>query len=297
VFLADSAPLRVAIFGNGHMGRLHAQKVLGLASAAASGSTRAGQQIELLLVDPAQGLEPELACIDAAIIASPTSTHAEVALPLLARRVPCLIEKPLAATLEEARALAAHPHVMVGHVERFNPAYGVLAGVDARFVQAERVGRFTGRGTDIDVVLDLMIHDLDLFLHLSGEEVAEVRANGVAVATGRIDLAQARVETASGRVGTFTASRLARQPARRLRVFGAGEYWSIDLRERRAARVGWAEGDLREERVVVPERDALTAEIAAFLAAVRGEAPYVVTGKDGLRALELAGRIQDAIRG
>ncbi len=288
--LADSAPLRVALFGHGHMGRLHAQKVLGMG---AGGS----REIVLFIVDPAQGLSAVPADIDAAIIASPTSTHAAVALPLLARGIPCLIEKPLAATLEEARALAEHTHVMVGHVERFNPAYGVLAGVDARFVQAERVGRFTARGTDVDVILDLMIHDLDLFLHLTGEDVTEVRANGVAVATGRYDLAQARVETASGRVGTFTASRLARQPARKLRVFGAGEYWSIDLRERQAARVGWGAGDLEEQRVVVPEQDALAAEIGAFFAAVRGDAPYAVTGRDGLRALELAGRIQAAIRG
>jgi predicted dehydrogenase len=272
------------------MGRLHAQKVLGMG---AGGS----REIVLFIVDPAQGLSAVPADIDAAIIASPTSTHAAVALPLLARGIPCLIEKPLAATLEEARALAEHTHVMVGHVERFNPAYGVLAGVDARFVQAERVGRFTARGTDVDVILDLMIHDLDLFLHLTGEDVTEVRANGVAVATGRYDLAQARVETASGRVGTFTASRLARQPARKLRVFGAGEYWSIDLRERQVARVGWGAGDLEEQRVVVPEQDALAAEIGAFFAAVRGDAPYAVTGRDGLRALELAGRIQAAIRG
>jgi predicted dehydrogenase len=272
------------------MGRLHAQKVLGMG---AGGS----REIVLFIVDPAQGLSAVPADIDAAIIASPTSTHAAVALPLLARGIPCLIEKPLAATLEEARALAEHTHVMVGHVERFNPAYGVLAGVDARFVQAERVGRFTARGTDVDVILDLMIHDLDLFLHLTGEDVTEVRANGVAVATGRCDLAQARVETASGRVGTFTASRLARQPARKLRVFGAGEYWSIDLRERQVARVGWGAGDLEEQRVVVPEQDALAAEIGAFFAAVRGDAPYAVTGRDGLRALELAGRIQAAIRG
>jgi predicted dehydrogenase len=290
VHLADSAPLRVALFGHGHMGRLHAQKVLGMGAGGA-------REVVLFIVDPAQGLSAVPADIDAAIIASPTSTHAAVALPLLARGIPCLIEKPLAATLEEARSLAEYGHVMVGHVERFNPAYGVLAGVDARFVQAERVGRFTARGTDVDVILDLMIHDLDLFLHLTGEDVTEVRANGVAVATGRYDLAQARVETASGRVGTFTASRLARQPARKLRVFGAGEYWSIDLRERQAARVGWGAGDLEEQRVVVPEQDALAAEIGAFFAAVRGDAPYAVTGRDGLRALELAGRIQAAIRG
>ncbi|MDP2313720.1 MAG: Gfo/Idh/MocA family oxidoreductase [Pseudomonadota bacterium] len=275
-------PMRVALYGHGHMGRLHARHLAGH---------------DVVVVDPALGLHGAVGDLDAAIIATPTSTHAAVALPLLERGVPCLVEKPLAATLEDARALGAFPHLMVGHIERFNPAYGVLAGVDARFVLAERVGRFTPRGTDVDVILDLMIHDLDLFLHLTGEDIAEVRANGVAVATGGYDLAQARVETPSGRVGTFTASRLARQPARKLRVFAEGEYWSVDLRERQAARVRFLDGELREERVDVPEQDALGAEIAAFLAAARGDARYPVTGTDGVRALELAWRIRDAIRG
>ncbi|MES2641838.1 MAG: Gfo/Idh/MocA family oxidoreductase [Myxococcota bacterium] len=278
---SPARPLRVALFGHGHMGRLHARHLAGN---------------DIVLVDPALGLRGDIAGIDAAVIATPTATHAAVALPLLARGIPCLVEKPLAATLDEARALAAFPHLMVGHVERFNPAYGALAGVDARFVVAERVGRFTPRGTDVDVILDLMIHDLDLFLHLTGEDVVEVRANGVAVATQGYDLAQARVETTSGRVGTFTASRLARQPARKLRVFATGEYWSVDLRERQVARVAYEAGELVQAQVVLPEQDALGAEIAAFLAAVRGEAPYVVTGADALRALELAWRIRDAIR-
>lgn len=277
--------LRVVLYGHGHMGGLHArhlQEALGTH--------------DVVLVDPALGLHGDIAGVDAAVIATPTATHAAVAIPLLERGIPCLVEKPLAATLAEARALAAFPHLMVGHIERFNPAYGTLAGVDARFVVAERVGRFTPRGTDVDVILDLMIHDLDLFLHLTGEHVVEVRANGVAVATDGYDLAQARVETASGRVGTFTTSRLARQPSRKLRVFATGEYWSVDLRERQVARVGYQAGQLVEAQVPVSEQDALGAELAAFLAAVRGEAAYPVTGADGLRALELAWRIREAIR-
>ncbi len=272
--------MRLALYGYGHMGRLHARHLA---------------DHDVVVIDPVLGLDGEPRGIDAAILATPTGTHAAIALPLLERGVPCLVEKPMAATLEEARALAAFPHVMVGHVERFNPAYRALAGVDARFVVAERVGRFTPRGTDVDVILDLMIHDLDLFLHLTGEAVVEVRANGVAVATGSYDLAQARVETTSGRVGTFTASRLARQPARKLRVFAEGGYWSVDLRERQVARVGFRGGELQEERIELPERDALGDELAAFLAAARGEAAYPVTGADGLRALELAWRIRAAI--
>ena len=294
-----SRALRVAVLGHGHMGRLHVAK---LRAHGAGGEPprnappdAARSPVEVCIVDPALGLTAELSNIDAAIVATPTATHAALALELLARGVPCLVEKPLAATLDEARALAAFPHVAVGHVERFNPAFSAVGALDARFVQAERVGTWTPRGTDVDVVLDLMIHDLDLFLHLVGEPVADVRANGVAIATGGYDLAHARVETVSGRVGTFTASRLARQPSRKWRVFGDGAYVSIDLKDRVAARVGWGGGGLVEERVEVPVRDPLGDEVAAFLAAVRGEGPYVVPGTDGLRALELAFRIRDAI--
>ncbi len=298
-------PLRLALFGHGHMGRLHARKLveLGFVLLGAGGAGPPPQRPPhgaagtFVVVDPAQGLDGDTSDIDAAIVATPTATHAEVALPLLARGVPCLVEKPLAATLDEARALAGLPHVAVGHVERFNPALAPLHGLDVRFVQAERVGRWTPRGTDVDVILDLMIHDLDLFLHLCGEEVVEVRANGVAIATGSYDLAHARVETASGRVGTFTASRLARQPARRWRVFGTEGYLSVDLKERAVARVGWGGGELVEERVPVAEQDPLATQLRAFCDAVRGERPYAVPGRDGLRALELAFRIRDAIGG
>jgi predicted dehydrogenase len=251
--------------------------------------------VDIVVVDPAQGLDGDLSGIDAAIVATPTSTHARVALPLLERGVPCLVEKPLASTLDEARALAVHPHLSVGHVERFNPVFSVVRGAP-RFVQAERVGRWTPRGADVDVVLDLMIHDLDLFLHFAGEDVRDVRANGVAVATGGFDLAHARVETVGGRVGTFTASRLARQAARRWRLFTDDGYWSLDLKDRAAARVAWAGGGVAEVREGVPDRDPLGSEVAAFVAAVRGDAPFRVPGSDGLRALELAEAVRAAIR-
>ena len=142
---------------------------------------------------------------------------------------------------------------------------------------------------------DLMIHDLDLFLHLVGEPIVEVRANGTAIATSGLDLAQARVETRSGVVGAFTASRLAREASRRWRVFAPGAYWSLDLRERKAARVGWADG-LVEAPFVVPTRDPLGEEIASFLAAVRGEGPYRVPGPEAVAALELAEAVRAAIR-
>ncbi len=278
--MSASRRLNVALFGNGHMGRHHARHLAGEA---------------LVVVDPEQGLTPSLAELDCAVIAVPTSLHAEVAVPLLEAGIPCLVEKPLAATLEDARRLAAYPLLSVGHIERYNPAFRVMLPVDARFVQAERLAPFAGRSPDADVVLDLMVHDLDLFLALLPPEdrvVTEVRANGLAVRTGRVDIAHARVETAGGRVGVFTASRVSRAGARHFRVMAPGVYWSLNLGIRKAHRVRWGEEQLGEEPVEVPPGDALADELAAFLAAVRSGGPFPVPGADGLAALELALTIQ-----
>lgn len=273
--------MRVALYGLGHMGRHHARHL---------------QAHELVVVDPPRGLTPPADDVDAAIVAVPTALHAEVAMPLLARGLPVLVEKPLAATVEEARALAGWPNLVVGHIERFNPAVDGLRGVDLRFVQGERLSAWGGgRGMDVDVLLDLMVHDLDLFLHLVGGEVTEVRANGLVVASGRVDLAQARVQTTDGRVGTFTASRVSRQPGRRWRAFAPGRYWSLDLGARQGVEVTWDGEGLREAPVAVPEADPLGRQLDAFLRFARGEAPAAVSGAEGLRAVELATRIREQI--
>lgn len=273
--------MRVALYGLGHMGRHHARHLAGH---------------EVVVIDPPLGHCPSLDGVEAAVVAVPTALHAEVALPLLARGLPVLVEKPLAATLAEAEALAAWPNLVVGHVERFNPVLDGLRGTDLRFVQGERLAAWgAGRGTDVDVLLDLMVHDLDLFLHLCGGEVSEVRANGIAVATGRLDLAQARLETADGRVGTFTASRVSRQAARRWRAFAPGRYWSLDLGARAGIELTWDGEALREAPVSVPAEDALRRELDAFFAFARGEARAAVSGADGLRAVALALRIREQI--
>lgn len=278
--------MRVVLYGLGRMGAHHARHLAGH---------------DLVVIDPARGLTPDPGVPDAVVVATPTPTHAEVALPWLRRGVPCLVEKPLADDRATALALAAHPGLMVGHVERFNPAFRLLQGVDARFVQAERLAAWAGgavRGADVDVILDLMIHDLDLFLALASDDpVVDVRANGTALATDRVDIAHARVELASGRTGTFTASRVSRAPSRRFRVFAPGEYWSLDLGQKQAVRVAGGAGGLAEVPVEVPAADALGAEIAAFLAFARGEGANAVPGEAGAAAVDLAIRVRDAIRG
>jgi predicted dehydrogenase len=195
------------------------------------------------------------------------------------------VEKPIAASLAEARLLAEFPTLAVGHTERFNPILDVLRGEAPAFWQAERLAPWMDRGTDVDVVLDLMIHDLDLFLGHVGGAVTEVRANGLSVVSGRIDIVHARVETTRG-VGLFTASRISRKAVRTTRAFVPGGYYSLDLKDKVGLRVGT---DLHEELLTAEPRDALRAELTAFLA---GTSP--VRGADALAALELAERVRAA---
>jgi predicted dehydrogenase len=270
--------MRVALYGLGRMGGFHARHLRELGC-------------ELRIVDPAKGHDDPLDGIDAVVVASPTVTHVGRARPWLCRGVPVLVEKPLAATVSEARELGAFPHCAVGHIERFNPAFQAVTHLDARFVQAERLAPWADRGTDVDVVLDLMIHDLDLFGALTRSRVREVRANGLSVVSGRIDIVHARVETEAGQVGVFTASRISRKAARSLRIFTPEGYWSADLRERAVVHVG---SELREQVVPLAGHDALRAELAAFLGAVSGGPAFPVSAADALPSLELAERIRCA---
>lgn len=275
------ARLRGVVVGHGHMGRLHAAAL------------SAREDVTLEVVDPAQGLRGSGGPWDFAVIATPTSTHHAVTLPLLERGVACLVEKPLAGNIDDAQELARWARLSVGHVERFNPALAVLAGVRPRFVEAERLAPFPARSTDTDVVRDLMIHDLDLALVLLPGEVTDLRAVGVGVLTGRTDIANARLEITTDpglppAVVQLTASRVSRSPVRKLRLVEDGVYWSVDLHARTVLRVRWGEGDLEAEPVAVPAGDPLAREHEAFLAAVRGEAAFPVPGAEALRALGLA---------
>jgi len=269
------------------MGRLHASRL------------SARDDVSIDVIDPDQGLAAA-GPWDFAVVATPTTTHLDVAVPLLERGVACLVEKPLAADVAEARALAAWPRLSVGHIERFNPAMAVVAHVRPRFVEAERLAPFPARGTDTDVVRDLMIHDLDLALLLLPGEVTDLRAIGAGVLTGRPDIANARLEIATApgtepAVVQLTASRVSRDPVRTLRLVEDGLYWSIDLHARTVLRVRWGEGELAAEPVEVPPGDALGREHETFLAAVRGEAPFPVPGRVALRALELAEAIMSRL--
>jgi predicted dehydrogenase len=301
---------RCAVVGAGYLGRFHAQKYAGLARCELVGvadpSATARERIaaELGVATHADHREL-LGRVDAVSIATPTALHHAIALDFLQAGAHVLVEKPIAATADEARELiaaaAARRRVLqVGHLERFNPVIVAVAGElsQPRFSESNRLAPFQLRGTDVSVVLDLMIHDIDLIEHIVRSPIASIDAIGAPVFTDEIDIANARIRFENGCVADVTASRISMKSERKLRVFQTDAYLSIDLQQKLLTVVrkpaviveGVPPAVAVEERSFDPG-DALLAEIEAFLDAVaRGGRP-VVSGEDGLRALETATRI------
>jgi len=278
-------PLRGVLYGHGHMGQLHAQKL----------ASRSG--INLAIVDPLRGIDTTTHdAPDFAIIATPTHAHAKVALPLLEQGVPCLVEKPLACHLNDAENLARFPHLSVGHIERFNPIFQPLADATPEYIDIERLAPHSGRSNDIDVIGDLMIHDIDLVLQFMPGTVTDVRAKGVGITGTLPDLVNARIEVemANGKTGVanLTASRVSSTARRTWRVFEDGQYWSLDLINKEGKTVQWPN---ETQRLVVHKVDPLTAEHDAFIGAVKGENPYPCTGAEAVAALQLAERIRQCL--
>jgi len=252
--------------------------------------------------------------VQGVIIAVPTVSHVEVGLAALEAGVVVLLEKPMASTLTEADRLVAAAEsagvvLQVGHIERFNPIVRAARHLVEHplFIEGERLAPFQPRGTDVPVVLDLMIHDLDLILHLAGDPLhVDIRANGAAVLSPLLDVAHARVEFASGLVASVTASRIAQERLRRLRIYQEEAYLSLDLATGRGEYLRHRSGWIPEETAALSEvaertlieampEDALRLELDSFHSAVRGEAPPAVTAREGRAALELALRVTDAV--
>jgi len=302
----------VAVVGVGHLGRFHAQKYAAL------------PQAELVAVvdpDPERAkavgeevgapaftrLEDVLPKVRAVSIAAPTQFHHALGMQCLSAGLHVLMEKPLAATEEEAAALvaAAHEHarvLQVGYLERFNPAF--LASQPAisrpQFIEALRITPFRGRGADVDVVLDLMSHDLDLVRAMVGEEPNSLHAVGISILTKSTDLANVRLTFPGGCVANLTASRMSAKGERKMRVFQKDRYFSMDFSGPSVnafAHVPDAgeEIPLREETMEVVPGDALQTEIGAFLNAVAGKGPPPVSGEDGLAAMVLSHRVMNDI--
>ncbi len=246
------------------------------------------------------GLDALLAEIEAVSVAVPTVDHHAVARRALEQGRDVLLEKPMTATLEQADDLlalaAARGAVLqVGHIERFNPATAALlsAGKGARFVEVHRLGSFSPRSLDVDVILDLMVHDLDIVLCLDGTDPVSIEAVGVPVLTQKADIANARLKFASGLIANLTASRVSVEKVRKFRVFAPQTYVSADFtaREAQVYRLETDEAGrprIASARDAAPDREPLRLQIEAFARAVRDRSQPVVTGLDGRRALALA---------
>lgn len=306
--------LRAAVVGVGHLGRFHAEKYAALPGVRLVGvvdrdPTRAREIADALGVAVIADHRALAGAVDCASVAVPTGAHATVGLDLLADGIDVLIEKPLASTAAEGAALVAAARaggriLQVGHLERFNPALLAAQAVitEPRFLECHRLAPFVDRGTDVDVIRDLMIHDLDVIQSFIAAEVDSVEAVGVPVLTPRVDIANARLRFANGCIANVTASRVSMKRERMLRLFQPDAYVAIDYDQRRVRIVRrepssdpGALANITAEEHDAGEGDPLKSEIAAFVAAVRTRTVPIVSGREGLRALELAERIAAAI--
>ncbi len=299
--------MRVAVVGAGHMGRYHAQKL----AARSDCKLVAVADVERARAEALAGAHGcaaftdyrgVLGLADAAVISVPTERHREVAGACLEAGLHVLVEKPLAVDLDESRGLIALSRkrslvLQVGHVERYNAAFRALAERMQRplFIEAERLSGFKLRGADVDVVLDLMIHDLDLALALAKGKVTAVSACGFRVLTGDIDIANARIEFSDGCVANLSASRASQAPVRKLRVFQQDVYVSADLQAGKLRYVRQSGGAI-EEMEETHRGDALAAQAEAFVHAVLQKKAVPVDGEGGARALELALEVGRLVR-
>lgn len=304
--------LRLGVIGVGHLGRHHARLLGAMAGVDLVGvadllEERARAAADGTTAEALTDYRDLLGRVDAVTIAVPTQHHLAVAREFLQRGIHVLVEKPMTTSLEEADemlALAdAHKAVVaVGHTERFNPALIAAWPVlqRPRFIEVHRLSGFPERSLDIDVVFDVMIHDLDIAIAMDRTEVVGVEAVGVPVLTSRIDIANARVKFASGCVANITASRISREKVRKVRCFQPDRYVSVDYasQELEVWRLEPKPGErplIDGGPVAVVKDEPLRIELADFVSAIReGRAPGV-TGRDGRRALALATRVADAV--
>jgi predicted dehydrogenase len=305
--------LRVAVIGVGHLGKHHARILASLAGVelVAVVDTNRARAEEIAAANgtrPVFDAGDVLGGVDAAVIAVPTEIHRAIALPFLRAGIPVLVEKPIARSLTEADEMidAGGDHsalLAVGHTERFNPALAVARPylTDPRFIEVHRLGTFPERSLDIDVVFDLMIHDLDVVLSIVNSDVESLEAVGVPVITNRVDIANARLRFANGCIVNLTASRISREQVRKMRFFQTASYVSIDFAAQkvemwRLVTDGGPGPSIQGGELEVPNEEPLKRELEDFVGAIAARRAPVVTGEAGRRALEVAQTITDKIK-
>ena len=308
--MVDVVALRIAVIGVGHLGKHHARILSSLPG------------VELIaVVDTNRARAEEIAAangtraafdyreilgqVDAVTLAVPTEVHRDLALAFLEARVPVLVEKPIARSLEEADQMIdaagdAGVILAVGQTERFNPALAAARPLitDPRFIEVHRLGTFPERSLDIDVVFDLMIHDLDVVLSLVDSDVESLEAVGVPVVTQRVDIANARLRFANGCIVNLTASRISRDRVRKIRFFQPAAYVSIDYATQKAEVYRLVMGSaptpsIEGGELAVPNEEPLKRELADFVDAIASRRAPLVTGEAGRRALAVAQAIVD----
>jgi predicted dehydrogenase len=308
--------IRTAVIGVGYLGRFHAQKyavapdcaLIAVVDANADAAARVAMELGTRALGDYRDL---LGQVDAISVVTPTPLHHDIAQAFLESGAHVLVEKPITETVAQARALIDTARrrarvLQVGHLERFNPVVLAAEAVlrQPRFLECHRLAPFRERGTDVNVVLDLMIHDIDLLQMMVGSGMESLDAIGTPVFSGEIDIANARIRFAGGCVANATASRVSLKTERKLRVFQDDAYLSLDLQQKILTVIRKHTGPtvpgqlpVHIEEQSFEQGDALKAEIEAFLAAVRGAGRVMVTGEDGLRALTTAIAITEHVRG
>lgn len=304
--------IRIGVIGTGHLGRYHLQKylkipgcrVVGVADVVEENARKAAEGCDCEILTDFHAL---MGKVDAVSVAVPTGAHHEVASFFLKEGVDVLLEKPIAETLVQADELIALADakklvLQIGFVERFNPAITALRSVIGTplFIESHRLHPFFERGTDVDVILDLMVHDLDIILHFVRSEVEAVDAVGISVLSDKVDIANARLTFASGCVANITASRVTAKVMQKIRFFGVEGYHAVDFHKRELMSLGRRRGDNGQTEIVanpveIQTVDPLEEEIRSFVRAVEERTPPAISGGDGRDALELALRINEAI--
>ena len=310
--MSDQAKIPVGVVGVGYAGRLHAEKyalskkaeLVGVADIDPARAAEIGRKHGALSLTDYRELFGRVRCVSVAV---PTKLHYEVSRDFLAAGIDVLVEKPMAASLEEGRLLVELARekkllLQVGHLERFNPAIRRLEGEiqEPKFVECHRLAPFVERGTDVDVVFDLMIHDIDVIASLVRSPVERVEAVGVPVLTDKPDIANARITFSNGCIANVTASRVSIKRERKIRFFQPDAYISIDYDRKRAQiyrrpgkGAGWL--DIRAETIEIKDGDALADEVDSFLDSVGSRSRPLVSGEEGLRALEIATMISERL--
>jgi len=311
--------IKVAVIGTGYLGRFHSEKYANLDGveliAVVDIDKERAEEIALGLTDTSAGAVKAYSSyaeiideVDAVSIVTPTNTHLSIGKDFLLKGVSVLLEKPMALNSEEAEELinAAQKSgaiLQIGHLERFNAAVVALKKRDVTplFIESHRLSGFPNRGTDVDVILDLMIHDIDIILNLVSSDIESVDATGVPIVSNKVDIANARLKFKNGCVANVTASRVALEPMRRLRIFTSNAYIAVDYAKQH---ISISKKDMDEEngaiKVATEEldiemKDSLNEEIKSFIGCCRSGEQPLVSGHDGKRALQVAKLIQDSV--